>query len=110
MMMNKNSKKNIQHFLTSKKINLTINSEILLAYPDELDDIIINWNIFDVYRTAYEPRGKLIIDVLNTTFGKWGNRLWKFDKRSNLENLTLNVVTVVSIDLNFLIKYSYTIY
>ncbi|XP_025200887.1 probable glutamate receptor [Melanaphis sacchari] len=85
---------NIQSFLTSKNINLTINSEILLAYPNVMDGTIINWRIFDIYRTAFEPRGKLMIDVVNKTFGMWGNRLWKFDKRSNLENVTLNVVTV----------------
>jgi len=96
MMMNKQSNYNIQSLLSSKKINLTVNSEILLAYPNEIDGIITNWNIFDIYRTASEPRGKLMIDVVNKTFGKWGNRLWKFDKRSNLGNLTLNVVTIVS--------------
>jgi len=99
MMMSKKSNNNIQSFISSKKINLTVSSEILLAYPNEMDET--NWHIFDIYRTAYEPRGKLIIDVVNKTFGKWGNRLWKFDKRSNLGNLTLNVVTIVSIVLNF---------
>lgn len=99
MMMRKYSNNNIQSFISSKKINLTVSSEILLAYPNEMDDT--NWHIFDIHRTAYEPRGKLIIDVVNKTFGKWGNRLWKFDKRSNLGNLTLNVVTIVSIFLNF---------
>lgn len=73
---------------------------MLLAYPDEVDDIITNWHIFDIYRTAFEPRGNLMIDVVNKTFKKWGNRLWKFDKRTNLGNLTLNVVTIVSIDFN----------
>lgn len=101
MIMSKKSNNNIQSFVSSKKINLTIDSEILLAYPNEMDGIITNWHIFDIYRTAFEPRGKLMIDVVNTTFGKWGNRLWKFDKRSNLGNLTLNVVTIVSIVLNF---------
>ncbi|XP_022164576.1 glutamate receptor ionotropic, delta-2-like [Myzus persicae] len=94
MIMSKKSNNNIQSFVSSKKINLTIDSEILLAYPNEMDGIITNWHIFDIYRTAFEPRGKLMIDVVNTTFGKWGNRLWKFDKRSNLGNLTLNVVTI----------------
>ncbi|XP_027836912.1 ionotropic receptor 75a-like [Aphis gossypii] len=93
MMMSEKSN-NIQSFLTSKNVNLTISSEILLAYPIMMDGIITNWHIFDIYRTAFEPRGKLMIDVVNKTLGMWGNRLWKFDKRSNLENLTLNVVTV----------------
>jgi len=99
MMMSKTSNNNIQIFLSSKKINLTVSSEILLAYPNKIDDT--NWHIFDIYRTAFEPRGKLMIDVVNKTFGKWGNRIWKFDKRSDLGNLTLNVVTVISIVLNF---------
>lgn len=94
--------KNIQTFLTSKNINLTISSEVLLAYPYQLGNIITDWNIFDVYRTAFEPRGQLLIDVINTTFGKWGNRLWKYDKRSNLQNLELNVTTVVSMHLSIL--------
>lgn len=101
MLMKKTANKNIQSFLTSKNINLTINSEVLFAYPDEINDTFTNWNIFDVYRTAFEPRGQLMIDALNETFGKWGNRLWKFNKRSNLENLTLNVVSVVSIYIYF---------
>jgi len=102
MVMSKKSNNKIQSFLSTKKINLSISSEILLAYPNEMDGIITNWHIFDIYRTAFEPRGKLMIDVVNKTFGKWGNRLWKFDKRSNLGNLTLNVVTVVSIVLNLM--------
>lgn len=97
MVMEKYSNTNIQHFLTSKNINLTICSELLLAYPDKIDEIIINWRIFDVYRTALEPKGQLVIDAVNQTFRKWGNRLWKFDKRSNLQNLSLNVVSVVCI-------------
>lgn len=97
MMMANNSNKNIQSFLTSKNINLTTSSEVLLAYSrDEMNNNITKWDIFDIYRTAFKPRGKLMIDVLNETFGKWGNRLWKFNKRTNLENLTLNVVTIVS--------------
>lgn len=100
MMMSEKSN-NIQSFLTSKNVNLTISSEILLAYPIMMDGIITNWHIFDIYRTAFEPRGKLMIDVVNKTLGTWGNRLWKFDKRSNLENLTLNVVTIVSMTLHF---------
>jgi len=108
MVMSKKSNNNIQSFLTSKNINLTITSEILLAYPNVMDDIITNWHIFDIYRTAFEPRGKLMIDVVNKTFGIWGNRLWKFDKRSNLQNLTLNVVTIVSMALNLkIIAYFY---
>lgn len=101
MMMREKSNNNIQSFLTSKNVNLTISSEMLLAYPIMMDGIITNWHIFDIYRTAFEPRGKLMIDVVNKTLGMWGNRLWKFDKRSNLEKLTLNVVTIVSMTLNF---------
>ncbi|KAF0756485.1 ionotropic receptor 75a-like, partial [Aphis craccivora] len=94
MIMSEKSNNNIQSFLTSKNVNLTISSEVLLAYPIMMDGIITNWHIFDIHRTAFEPRGKLMIDVVNKTLGMWGNRLWKFDKRSNLENLTLNVVTI----------------
>lgn len=97
--MERNSNKNIQYFLTIHKINLSITSEVLLAYPDETDGININWNVYDVYRTAFEPRGTIMIDVLNETYKKWGNRLTKIDKRSNLRNLSLNVVTVVRIYL-----------
>lgn len=95
--MAQNSDRNIKSFLTSKNINLTISSEVLLAYTQESNNIVTNWQIFDIYRTAFEPRGQLMIDVVNKTFGKWGNRLWKYDKRSNLQNLTLNAVTVVCI-------------
>lgn len=98
MTMENNSNKNIQSFLTSKNINLTVWSEVLLAYPDEA--YFTNWHIFDVYRTAFEPRGKLMIDIVNETFGKWGNRIYKYDKRSNLENLTLDVVTIVRTNFN----------
>lgn len=108
MLMENNTNKNIQSFLASKKINLTICSEVLLAYLEKTDGINTNWHIFDVYRTAFEPRGQLMIDVLNETFGTWGNRLWKYDKRSNLENLTLNVVTIVRINLNILIDHCRT--
>lgn len=99
MMMKNKSNKNIQKFLTLKNINLAVNSEVLLAYPYDMDDVFINWHIFDVYRTAFEPNGQLMFEVVNETFGKWGNRLWKFDKRSNLQNLTLNVVCIVRIHL-----------
>lgn len=99
MVMDKYSNIDIQNFLSSNNINLTVGSELLLAYPDEIDEIMINWRIFDVYRTAFEPRGQLMIDAVNATFGKWGNRLWKFDKRSNLQNLSLNAVSVVRIIL-----------
>lgn len=95
--MAQNSDRNIKSFLTSKNINLTISSEVLLAYAQESNNIVTNWQIFDIYRTAFEPRGQLMIDAVNKTFGKWGNRLWKYDKRSNLQNLTLNAVTVVCI-------------
>lgn len=93
--------KNVQSFLTSKNINLTVDSEVLLAYPDEIDDnnSIISWHIVDVYRTAFEPRGRLIVDVLNESFGQWGNRFWKFDKRLNLQNLTVNVASLVCVIL-----------
>lgn len=67
---------------------------MLLAYPDEIDEIMNNWRVFDVYRTVFEPRGRLIISVLNETFEKWGHQLWKFDKRSDLKNLTLNAVAM----------------
>lgn len=91
--METDSHKNIHNFLASKHINLTIDSEVLLAYPDETDDN--SWHIYDVYRTAFEPRGRLVVDILNETFGRWGNRFWKFDKRSNLQNLPVNVAAVV---------------
>jgi len=100
MIMEHDRETNVQRFLTSKNINLTIDSEVLLAYPREMNGIMVvsnNWHIFDVYRTAFEPRGKLVVDVLNETFRKWGNRLWKFDQRSDLDNLTVNVVTIVRI-------------
>lgn len=104
MMMAQNSRKEIHGFLTSKNINLTISSEIILAYPDETNYTATNWHIFDIYRTAFEPRGQLMIDVVNETFGKWGNRFWKFDKRSNLQNLTLNVATIVCTYFGFRLK------
>lgn len=104
MLMGNNTNKNIGSFLASKNIKLSISSEIILAYPDKTDDINTNWHIFDIYRTAFEPRGKLKIDVLNETFGTWGNRLWKYDKRSNLENLILNVATIVRIKFYFLVN------
>ncbi|XP_025424044.1 glutamate receptor ionotropic, delta-2-like [Sipha flava] len=95
MIMEKNSNKNIRSFLSTKNINLTVWSEVFLAYPNNtMYGIFKNWHIFDIYRTAYEPRGQLMIDVVNETFGKWGNRICKYDKRSNLENLTLDVVTI----------------
>lgn len=100
MIMEHDRETNVQRFFTSKNINLTIDSEVLLAYPREMNGIMVvsnNWHIFDVYRTAFEPRGKLVVDVLNETFRKWGNRLWKFDQRSDLDNLTVNVVTIVRI-------------
>ncbi|VVC25721.1 Hypothetical protein CINCED_3A000625 [Cinara cedri] len=98
MMMETSSNKTIQSFLASKNINLTIDSEVLLAYPDETDKNMFSkrWHIFDVYRTAFKPRGKLVIDVLNETFGQWGNRLWKFDERLNLQNLTVNVAALIN--------------
>jgi len=76
-------------------MNLTVNSEVLLAYPEEINGVINEWHIFDIYRTAFEPRGLLMIDTVNKNFKKWGNRSWKFDKRSNLENLTINTVMIV---------------
>jgi len=99
MMMENDREINVQSFFTLKNINLTVSSEVLLAYPEVTDGVMVvgnNWRILDVYRTAFEPRGKLVVDVMNETFEKWGNRLWKFDKRSNLDNLTMNVVTIVS--------------
>lgn len=112
MIMKTDSDEDVQGFLKLKNINLTVNSEVLLAYPTNTNDIDFGWHIFDVYRTAYEPRGQLMIDVVNDTFGKWGNRLWKFDKRSNLENLTLNVVTVVCccIDVNVIKRFACLLY
>lgn len=109
MMMENDRKTDVESFLTSKNINLTVSSELLLAYPGDVDDEFVpvvvvsenEWRIFDVYRTAFEPRGKLVVDVVNETFGKWGNRLWKFDKRLNLANLTMNVVTIVSVCIFF---------
>lgn len=98
MIMDENLDDNISNFLSIKNIKLTLDSEVQLAYPKDENGIINKWHIFDVYRTAFEPRGQLKIEILTNTLGKWGNRLWKFDKRYNLENLTLNVVTIVSID------------
>lgn len=106
MFMESDSNMNVQSFLTSKRLNITVSSEVLLSYPAKANGIVTNWHIFDVYRTAFEPRGQLMIDVLNETFAKWGNRLWKFDKRSNLQNLTLNTVTIVRIGSNLLDKFS----
>lgn len=110
MMMENNSNKNIQNFLSSKNIRLTVWSEVFLAYANTRYGIFKNWHILDIYRTAYEPRGQLMIDVVNETFGKWGNRIRKYDKRSNLENLTLDVVTIVRLHFiveNNLVKYLY---
>lgn len=99
MIMETDSNNNIQSFLTSRHINLTIDSEVLLAYPDETDDN--SWHIYDIYRTAFEPRGRLVVDTLNETFRQWGNRIWKFDKRSNLQNLPVNVAAVVRTDFYY---------
>ncbi|XP_050540390.1 uncharacterized protein LOC126905038 [Daktulosphaira vitifoliae] len=84
----------IPKFLNQKKINITVDCEIILAYQYGLKQN--EWFLYDVYRTAYEPRGVLVVEELNyTMFGRWGNRSWKFDKRRNLKNLTLNAVTLV---------------
>lgn len=104
MIMETNSTRNIKRFLKSKRMNLTVNSEVLLAYPGEINGVINKWHIFDIYRTAFEPRGLLIIDTVNKTLKKWGNRSWKFDKRSNLENLTINTVMIVRTWFFFLLE------
>ncbi|XP_050540389.1 ionotropic receptor 75a-like [Daktulosphaira vitifoliae] len=94
MIMEKRVSYDISKFLNQKKINLTVDSEVILAYQMELNN---TWLIYDIYRTAYEPRGELVIEALNySSFGKWGNRSWKFDKRRNLRNLTLNAVIPIN--------------
>lgn len=104
MIMEINSTRNIKTFLKSKRISLTVNSEVLLAYPDETNNVVNKWHIFDVYRTAFEPRGRLMVDTVNKTYRKWGNRSWKFDKRSNLENLTINAVMIVCSSVFFFLS------
>ncbi|XP_050432669.1 uncharacterized protein LOC126840772 [Adelges cooleyi] len=98
MLMDLNANDGIEYFLSHHNISLTVYSEVILAYPIErtFDKDGYKWRLYDIYRTAYEPRGQLVIDELNRIAGKWGRRSWKYDKRSDLKNLTLNAITLVN--------------
>ncbi|XP_050432665.1 ionotropic receptor 75a-like [Adelges cooleyi] len=82
----------IDRFVKIKNISLNLDSEVFYAHW-ETD----KWQLYDIYRTALSPRGRLIVGIVNETlYGKWGLRSWKYDKRTDLHNLTLNVINVAN--------------
>lgn len=76
------------------KIELTLESEVIWAeYSTE-----IGYELFEIYQTGVIPYGVIVTKKMtNNGEHNWKYRSWKYDKRSNLHGLLLNVTAVVSL-------------
>lgn len=90
----------VDNITETVRLKLNFDSELFIAFLSQRklkSNIINEIKHYDVYRTSEGARGQLISTVMNeSSYGQWGNRLWKYDQREDLKNMTLNVALVVS--------------
>lgn len=83
----------IEEILFKNKIILSIESEVIWVKYS-----ITNAILYDLYQTGIQPYGQICVTRLTTNLThKWNHRKWKFDTRTNLQNLILNATAVVRI-------------